>query len=191
VFDPIDLIGQGYDESKDLLDRLKVFQADDFDETDMWIDAVTWLDMADAAAMPALVMEQAIASMDKVVETAKEITKAQRMASIFNFIGSLLFFIPVIGGAVSGVAMAPLRAILSLIGTVGEAGLLVYGIVEDPDSAFMAIFGDLSGAALGRGGFRNAAIARRDMTSSDLRNLGPIKDKLDVITNLRGSSCPF
>jgi hypothetical protein len=189
VFDPKDLIGQGYDESKDLLDRLKVFQADDFDETDMWIDAVTWLDMADAAAMPALVMEQAIASMEKVVKTANQISKAQRAAFIFDFVGALLFFIPVIGSAASSAAMAPLRAVLSLIGAAGETGLLVYGIVEDPDSAFMAIFAALSGAALGRGGFRNAAIARRDMTSSELRDLGPIKDKLDVINNIRGSSC--
>jgi Glycosyl hydrolases family 18 len=189
VSDPKDLIGEGYEESKSLLARLKAFQAEDFDEVDMWIDGVTWFDMADAASMPAFVMEQAIASMEKVIETAEEINEAQRVAFILNFIGSLLFFIPVIGSSISGASMATVRAILSLVGTVGEVGLLVYGIVEDPDSAFMAIFGALAGAAIGRGGFREAAVARRDMPASELRALGPIKDKLHVIASLRGSSC--
>jgi hypothetical protein len=189
VFDPKDLIGEGYDESKDLLKRLKEFQSDGFDEIDMWIDGISWFDMADAAIMPALTMEQAVASMDEVIDSAKEIEKAEREEFILNFISGLLFWIPVIGGAIGGAALAPIRAMLSLIGTAGEAGLLVYDIVKDPDNAFMAIFAALSGAALGRGGFKEAAKARRDMTSGDIKNLGPVKDKLDTVDSLRRTTC--
>ena len=189
IFNPKDLIGEGYDESKDLLNRLKDFQGEKFDEVEMWVDAVTWYDMADAAVMPALSMEQAVVSMEDVVEKADEIKKAEREEMILNFISGLLFFIPVIGGAISGTALAPLRAILTMIGPAGEVGLLVYDIVKDPDNAFMSIFAALAGAALGRGGFKDAAIARRKMTSGELKDLGPIKDKIDVISNLRGSSC--
>lgn len=190
VTNPKDIIGDSYDESKGLLDRLKEFQGDDIDAVDLWIDGVTWMDMADAAVMPALSMEQAVKSMEDVVKDANEIQKAEREEFILNFLSGLLFFIPVIGSAIGGATMASVRAMLHLIGAVGEAGLLVYSIIENPDNAYMAIFSSLAGASLGRGGFREAAVHKRSMSSSEINDLGRIKDKLNVIDNIRGSrSC--
>lgn len=96
MFNPKGLIGEGYDESRDLLNRLKEFQAEDLNEAEMWLDVVTWYDMVDAAAMPAFTKEQAVASMDMVIETANEIEAAMREAAILNFLTGLLF-IPAIG----------------------------------------------------------------------------------------------
>lgn len=130
--------------------------------------------------------------MEKLVEQADDIKKAEREAFILNFIPGLLFFIPTLGSAAGAVGMGALRDILSLIGTVGEAGLLVYSIVEDPDSAFMAVFAGLAGAAIGRGGWKDAADARRRMKSGECNSLGPVKDKSDWIDDIRGGSklCP-
>lgn len=142
------------------------------------------MDMADAAVLPALSMEQAVKSMEDVVKDANEIQKAEREEFILNFLSGLLFFIPVIGSAIGGATMASVRAMLHLIGAVGEAGLLVYSIIENPDNAYMAIFSSLAGASLGRGGFREAAVHKRSMSSSEINDLGRIKDKLNVIDNI-------
>ncbi|KFA81360.1 hypothetical protein S40288_06044, partial [Stachybotrys chartarum IBT 40288] len=135
VFNPKSLIGEGY-ELRDLLSRLKEFQAEDL-----------------------------------------------------HFLTGLLFFVPAIRGAIGGVALAPLCGIPSLIGPVGEAGLLVCIVIEDPDGAFMAVFAALAGAGLGRGGFRKAVDSRRDMTSAEIRSLGSVKDRLDSMNGLRQATC--
>lgn len=184
VFDPKDLIGEGYDESMDLLSRFKIKRA-----SAAYDPFLLWIDLADAASLPSLTMEEAVASMDKIVEKANEIKKKQREQFILDFISGLLFFIPIIGSAAGIAGMSTVRGLLSLIGVVGEAGLLVYGIVEDPDSAFMTIFGALAGAGIGRSGFRNAADSRRSMSSGELEKLGTIKNKLDLIETIRGGSC--
>jgi hypothetical protein len=134
-------------------------------------------------------MEEAVKNMDKIVEKAGEIKEAERKELILNFISGLLFFVPFVGSAVGSVGLSSLRSILSLIGAAGETGLLVYGIVEDPDSALMAVLGLLAGAGVGRGGFRDAADARRSMSSTEMNSLGPIKSKLDMVSNLQGSRC--
>jgi hypothetical protein len=130
-------------------------------------------------------MEEAVKNMDEIVEKAGDIKEAERKELILNFISGLLFFVPFVGS----VGLSSLRSILSLIGAVGETGLLVYGIVEDPDSALMAVLGLLAGAGVGRGGFRDAAEARRSMSSTEMNSLGPIKSKLDMVSNLQGSRC--
>lgn len=115
----------------------------------------------------------------------------RRANKFFNFISGLLFFIPFVGSAIGSVGMSSLRSILSLIGALGETGLLVHGIVEDPESALMAVFDLLAGAGVGRGGFRDAAETRRGMSSKEMNSLGPIKGKgkLDMVSDLQGSRC--
>ncbi|KAH7317094.1 putative glycosyl hydrolase, family 18 [Stachybotrys elegans] len=184
VFNPKDIIGKGYPEALDLLRRLKIMLANI--EYDFGLSA---RDLVDSSSLPAFSMEEAVNNMDKIVEKAGEIEEARRKEFILNFISGLLFWIPFVGGAVGGAGMGTLRSMLSLIGTVGEAGLLVYGIVEDPDSALMAVFGFLAGAGVGRGGYRNAAEARRSMTSKEISSLGPIKGKLEMISSLQGQRC--
>jgi hypothetical protein len=180
VFNPKDIIGKGYPQAQDLLRRLKIKLANI--EYDFGLSA---LDLADSTSLPAFAMEEAVKNMDKIVDQAEKIIEAERKAMILNFVSGLLFWIPFVGGAIGGAGMGALRGVLSLIGSAGEAGLLVYGIVEDPDSALMAVFGYLAGAGVGRGGFRNAAEARRGMSSKEMDSLGPIKDMLNMVNDLQ------
>ena len=72
-------------------------------------------DLADSTSLPAFAIGEAVKNINKIMNKADEIKKADRKESILNFISSLLFFIPFIGGAVGGIGMGSLRAILTLI----------------------------------------------------------------------------
>lgn len=185
VDDPKDMIGESYDESKDLLDRLNtVTNMANFDESEDPADLV------DAAMLPALSMETAVSSMEKVAEKAEEIEKAEREEMIMNFISGFLFFIPFVGSAAGSLGLTAVRAIMSMLGVAAEAGLLAYGVIEDPDNAFMTIFSTLATAGIGRGGgWGKAAKAKRDMPKNELEALGDVKTKVDRFENVKGPSC--
>ncbi|KAK2771652.1 hypothetical protein FQN53_004945 [Emmonsiellopsis sp. PD_33] len=182
VDNPKDLIGNSYPKTKDLLERLKVVS------NNAYYDLTQPSDLVDAASMPALAAEAAVANMDKIVDTANDIDKKTREGFILDFISGILFFLPFIGQALIP-ELAALRSMLSLLAEVGEAGVALYEVVQDPKNAFSAIFGALAGAGVGRGGFKKAADSRRSMDSGQLKSLGPVKDQLDWIDNLRGAVC--
>lgn len=71
----------------------------------------------------------------------------------------------------------------------GEAGLLAYSIVKDPDNAFMAVFSTLAGAGLNRESWSRAASERRGMKDEDIAKLGSIKDNLIKMNEVRGGLC--
>ncbi|EFQ86712.1 hypothetical protein PTT_17964 [Pyrenophora teres f. teres 0-1] len=56
-------------------------------------------------------------------------------------------------------------------------------VMENLEKAFMTVFHYLLGAGVGRGGFNDAANARRGMGSKD-EKLGNVK-----VTSIRGSLC--
>jgi len=115
--------------------------------------------------------------------------KKERQEMILNFVMGILFFIPVAGEAAGAAGLTAIRSMLRLIGTVGDAGMLVHDLVENPENAFMTVFSYLAGAGVGRAGFKNAANARRGMSSKEYESLGNVKVKLDKVTSIRGSSC--
>lgn len=184
VFNPKDVIGESYDKSQDLLRRLKIMRA-----ISSYDDYLQWSDLVDAAALPSLSMQMAMESMQAVVKAADDIKKAQREEMILSFVTGVLFFIPFAGDAAGATGMTAVRTSLELLGAAGDAGLLAYGIVEDPKNAFMTIFSTLAGAGLGRAGWRDAANARRDMSADDIGKLGSIKNKIDLIQDVRIRSC--
>lgn len=95
-----------------------------------------------------------------------------RESFIVSFITGLLIFIPIVGQAAGAAGLTTVRSLLALVGAAGEAGLLLYDVIQDPQNAFPSIFGFQAGAGVGRRGFRNAANSRRSMTSGDLNALG-------------------
>jgi hypothetical protein len=101
----------------------------------------------------------------------------------------LLFFIPAAGNAAGAAGLTAIRSILRLIGAVGKAGMLVHDLVENPENAFVTTFSYLTGAGIGRSGFKDTAGARRGMSSKEYESLSNVKVKLDTITSTRGSSC--
>jgi hypothetical protein len=155
----------------------------------IWDDQMAESDMVDSTSLPAYSTEEAVAAMEKIVKKADEIKKAEREEFILNFIMGLLFFIPFVGEAAAG--LTAIRSIARLIGTVGDAALTVYGVVQDPENAFMTVFSALAGAGVGRGGFKKAASSRRHMKKEDYDSLGPVKGKLDTVEDLRGGMCPI
>lgn len=184
VSNPKDIIGDSYDESRDLLSRLNVLiTMANYDELEDPADLV------DAAMLPALSMESAVGSMGEVAEQAEEIEKAQRQEMIMSFITSILFFIPFVGSVAGSVGLTTVRSILGMLGAAAEAGLLAYSVIEDPNNAFAIIFSSLATAGLGRGGWGKAATAKRDMSSDDMNALGGIKGKVDRFEDVKVTSC--
>ncbi|KAF4170541.1 hypothetical protein CNMCM8927_004533 [Aspergillus lentulus] len=176
AYNPKDLIGDSYDKTEDLLNRLKIVRDNaDYDEL------MQWSDLVDAGSLPALTIRTAVESMDKIVKSAKEISKKEREEFIVNFLTGLLFFIPFVGEAAGATGLTAVRSMLRLAGAAGETGLLVHDIIEHPENAFMSVFSYLAGAGVGRTGFKNAANARRSMKASDIDNLGSMKVDLDLI----------
>ncbi|KAL5114914.1 hypothetical protein ACEQ8H_007161 [Pleosporales sp. CAS-2024a] len=183
IYNPKEIIGNSYANATDMLDRFRNMQL-----SAIWDKQYVESDQVDATSLPAFSTDEAVASMEKIVEKANEIEKQEREEFILNFIMGLLFFIPFVGDATVG--LTAVRTISRLIGGVGDAAVTVYEVVKDPDNAFMAVFSYLAGAGLGRSGFRNAANSRRAIKTDDYNALGSVKVKLDDVQSPRGKMCP-
>ena len=144
-------------------------------------------DMVDATALPTYSMEQAVVAMQSIFDQASEIEKKEREEMILNFITGILFWVPFVGEI--GTGLATLRSAIRLIGTVGDAAMLVYDIVKDPDNAFMMVFSYLATAGVGKSGFKSAASYRRIISQKDYDSLGSVKTRLDQVENIRGAMC--
>ncbi|KAG7287400.1 hypothetical protein NEMBOFW57_006911 [Staphylotrichum longicolle] len=184
IDNPKDIISKALPDAQGLLDRYRDMKTFAEFENDIEMS-----DLTDAGSLPAFAVEEAVAQMEKIVEEAKEIEKREREEFILNMIMGFLFFIPFIGPTGGGVIAAGVRSLIRLIGVAGDVGMAVYGVVSDPDNAFMTVFSTLLGAGFGRSGFRNAANSRRGMSSAEYNSLGNIKPKLDTLNNLRGGMC--
>ena len=129
------------------------------------------------------------AEKEKKALRKRDKKKQQREEMILNFIKGILFFIPAAGSAAGAAGLRAVRSMLRLIGTIGEASMFVCDVVENPDNAFITISRYLARAGVGRSGFKNAANARRGMSSKEYKSLGNVKVRLDKLTSIRGSSC--
>lgn len=184
IDNPKDIISKALPDAQGLLDRYRDMKTFAEFENDIEMS-----DLTDAGSLPAFAVDEAVVQMEKIVEEAKEIEKRQREEFILNMIMGFLFFIPFIGPTGGGVIAAGVRSLIRLIGVAGDVGMAVYGVVSDPDNAFMTVFSTLLGAGFGRSGFRNAANSRRGMSSAEYSSLGNIKPKLDTLNNLRSGMC--
>ncbi|PVI08686.1 glycoside hydrolase family 18 protein [Periconia macrospinosa] len=186
IFNPKDIIGDSYPKANDMLSRFRDMQV-----AAVWDEEVVASDMVDAMSLPVLSTEEAVASMEKIVEKANEIEKKEREEMILLFITSVLFFIPFVGNAAGAAGLTAVRTIARLIGSVGDAAITIYDIVKNPEGAFLAVFTYVAGAGVGRGGFRNAANSRRSIPTKDIDGMGNVKTKLNDIDGLRGIMCPI
>lgn len=185
TYNPKEIIGDSFSRGSDMLDRFRVVRQ--FAE---WDEMMLVSDLVDATSLPAFSAEEAIASMKKIVDTADNIIKAEREEFILGFLTGFLFWIPFVGEAVGAVGLTTARTLLRLIGSVGEAGMAVHDLIEDPDNAFMSVFGYLLGAGVGRAGFRKAAMSKRGMSSKEFDSLGDVKGRLVEFGSVRALSCP-
>ncbi|KAJ4416952.1 hypothetical protein N0V85_002069 [Neurospora sp. IMI 360204] len=181
VFNPKDLIGGSFGQATDMLQRFGVMRS-----IAEWDELLEWDDLVDAMSVPAFLAEEAIASMEQVIDTAKKVEEMERKQFILDFLGGLLFWIPFVGEIV-GPGLRVVGLVLRMIGRVGNAALGIYDVVNDPSNALGTILSSLIGAELGRGGFKAAAGARRSMSFKEYNNLGNVKTKLDRVENIRGA----
>jgi hypothetical protein len=152
-----------------------------------WAGDVTTL--IDSISLPVLMIASATESMEQVAEVADEIEEAKRKAIIFAFLFAILIFIPVVGEIAGTAGLADLALALRLAETVGNAGMDIYSIVEDPKNAPLAIFGlvlaplALADAAV----LAKAANARRAMREEDIVRLGgKISTRMKIIEKIKG-----
>lgn len=185
VYNPKDIVGSSYSNATDIRNSIEIMaQAGNYDEQ------MDMRDLVDASSLPPFSLQEAVESMEKIVEQAKEIEQKEREEMILDFITGLLFWIPFVGEGVGAAGMTATRSMLRLIGGVGDAAMTIYDIVQSPENAFMAVFSSLAGAGVGRAGFKSAAKSRRSISKKDYDSLGTVKVKLDKIESLRAKSCP-
>lgn len=104
-------------------------------------------DMVMAVAMPILMLEGVIASMEQIKSIGAEQREREKKALILEILSIVLFVLPfageIVGAAFGGAAMV--ARIATLIGEVGNAALTIESIVSDPVSAPFAVLALLVG----------------------------------------------
>ncbi|KAH6722001.1 exo-1,3-beta-D-glucanase [Leptodontidium sp. MPI-SDFR-AT-0119] len=152
-----------------------------------YLNVVDESEIADAAAIPIYLTASAVSSMTDVVETANEITAAERKAFIVNFVSAILMIIPGAGIPIRAGLVPALRRMLTLIGEVGNPALAIYSMVDNPSSAPFEIIGLLLGGSASGSAFKSAASKRKGITNTE-RNTLPDKvkgglDRIDTVRN--------
>jgi hypothetical protein len=155
---------------------------------DGWVDSGP--DLIDSLSLPIFMIASAIEKMALVETIADEIEEEKRKAFILAFLSAIFLFIPVIGEVIGSIAeLADVGAILSMLGAVGNAGMDIYTIVDDPHNAPLAIF-DLILTPLAIGDIakiNKAANIRRGMNAEDVAKLGgSVKSRMDTIDKVKG-----
>ncbi|KXJ85657.1 hypothetical protein Micbo1qcDRAFT_127692 [Microdochium bolleyi] len=148
-------------------------------------------DVVDAVSLPVTMVEDAVASMQKIDDTVDKWDADKRKAIILGFLTAIFFFVPVIGQIAGSVAaLANVARIAIMAGTVGNVALGIYEIIDDPKNAPLAIFGIILEpfALMDIAKVSKAARARRAMSADDLKALGA-KDggKINAIDKVIGA----
>ena len=182
VPNPRDIVSKSYDRSRALAESAA--QAQRFAAYDLGVTGRS--DLVDALSLPALMLAEAIETMKHVVEVADKVLEEERKADIANFITAIFMLIPVAGEVAAAVGGAAMRAIIDMAGELANVGMTIYELVNDPSSALSTVMGFVMGGGVSRRPFREAAAARRGMSSMEKGKLAPrVKTDLDTITNLR------
>ncbi|KAJ6789350.1 hypothetical protein PWT90_08759 [Aphanocladium album] len=163
VPNPKDVIGKSYNEALDLLKYFKIARSA------IIYDSLAAEDLLDAISVSAFTYQSAVEKMDAIVKEVKTIKKNDLKEFILDFITGVIMLVPGIGEAL-GPEMAATRSFLRLLGDVGDAGTLIYGVVEDPSSGLMRGFGAFAAVGLSRSGILKASESRRGMSDTEIES---------------------
>ncbi|KAJ3492170.1 hypothetical protein NLG97_g5467 [Lecanicillium saksenae] len=181
VPNPKDMIGKSYDKALELLQYFKIARSA------IRYDTLPSEDLLDAVSVPAFTYQTAVEKMDDIVQEVKTIKKKELKEFILDFITGVIMIVPGIG-EVLGPELAATRTFLRLLGDAGDAGMAIFGIVEDPKSGLMGIFDAFATSGLSRGGISKASDKRRGMRDEEIETLGPtMKKSLNRIEEIRGA----
>lgn len=135
-------------------------------------------DVVDGASMLVLMVSNSITSMKSVEKIGSEYHKEQVEEAILLFVTAFLLLIPGLGEIADEAELAAVAITLRALGTAGDAGFGIYGIVSAKDGGpaeiFLAILGGLGILDMLRAPalFTKAAKARRAMSAEDIAALG-------------------
>lgn len=141
-------------------------------------------DVVDAAALPVFMVQEAVEHMRDVVSMGREIEEQEKKLFIATLLMAIFFVIPLLGEGLGALGMGTLGRVFAALGELGDIGQDIYGIVDDPKSAPLAIFGLIAGGAglLDAVSVRKAAEIRRGMSPDDIAKLGSsLKTKMDQV----------
>jgi hypothetical protein len=104
---PKSIIGGNYTYMRNLKTRMET------ESKNADLGTVSRSDIVDSGSLPVLIIQFAISSMNKVVETANKIAEQERKSTIANFIIAFMLFIPMAGERQEHWAL-PFCALLSM-----------------------------------------------------------------------------
>ncbi len=151
-------------------------------------------DVVDVMAMPIFLLKQAVDAMSEAKEIGEEIQEEERKNLILTIISAILFFVPVVGqyGAAAAGMVATARAFMAA-GVAGNLALTIVDIIENPESAPMAIAGLLMGGGgriRGPSQFRAAARAKNSMSQAMRQSTGKVYLEFDdVLQRVLKNAC--
>jgi hypothetical protein len=142
------------------------------------------VDLVDSVMLPIFMFEEGLKSMQQVAEMGKEIKASQEKEFILHMLSSTFFLIGGLGTALAGAGLAQLGRILVLIGEAGGTALGIEGVVSDPTTAPLLIFGlVMSGRAIrDANNVARAASIRRTMPPWEIEKFSPaVAKKIGVV----------
>jgi hypothetical protein len=178
---PKEAVAESYDNIKYMYDR--AVQAQEIAQRDLYF--ASYSQLVDTISMPALMMAEAVESMEVFASQGEEIEQSRKKAMILSFITAALMIIPLAGriaGAVGGVAM---RGILGVIGETAMVALTIYELVDDPSNALYTVLGLFVGG-VSRQPFREAAQIRRGIKPAEMNKMPEkVRTGLSTIDSVR------
>lgn len=180
--DPKDSVSKSYDTFKNIYDRATVSLG--FAQWDLYEASST--DMLATAALPAMLLTDAVDNMRQIAKAGEEIIERERKQNILFWLNMVLMMIPAAGQVASSLGRVAIAVALRVVGEAATAALTLYELVDDPKNALMTMMGFFLGGGLSRQPFREAAAARRGMPKSQFEKLPPrIRTDLGRIQTVR------
>ncbi|MCJ1314683.1 hypothetical protein MMC25_008365, partial [Agyrium rufum] len=136
-------------------------------------------DVVQVISMPVFMIIQAIKSMQEVKTIGQQIEATEKKDLILTVLSAVLCFVPFFGplaDIATGVKF--LSRVIALIGDVGNVGLTIVDVIDDPELAPIAILDLLmGGGSRTEEGFSTMADLRRAAKPEDLEKVGPVFKK--------------
>lgn len=148
-------------------------------------DGADEYDLVDALMLPIFMIQAGLEHMEEVVEMAKEIKEAEKIAFITNLLSAIFLVVGGAGGVIANAGMRVLGRVLVAIAETGNTGLGLYTAVNTPESVPLLIFGlVMSGVGI-RDTFKinRAANLRRNMKAEELVALGKETQRLTSVAS--------
>lgn len=171
VLDPSQAITSGLSNYTNFSDWL----ADTTALANIYMNPASNADVVDASSSVVFGLSGSVQAMQTVADVGEQAEEEQRKETILAFITAFLLIIPGVGEAVDGIdALAAVASIAKLVDFAGNAALSIYGVVNDPSSAPMAVAGILFGAVGLRdeSAWGSAATKSRTMSQDVIKSMG-------------------